>query len=201
VSGKSQDTYASKTKGKQQTTTPQKKLQHAVEDQLYSIMRKARLLGSLSSSSLFTVNSSHAFVHVQPCSTDFDPVAILLNTLAKPAINTQWVESSPLLRNSKFLKREVPESGEDSDLMNSTDDVLFRDYLKQQIDHLMTGDAGRDGVAEGRRGTHVEVPSCRLWARVSLALFEFFLTPKSDLIAPLTAMASHLDLDMKFSEA
>jgi len=36
---------------------------------------------------------------------------------------------------------------------------------------------------------------------VSLALFEFFLTPKSDLIAPLTAMASHLDLDMKFSEA
>ena len=46
-----------------------------------------------------------------------------------------------------------------------------------------------------------QVPSCRLWARVSLALFEFFLTPKSDLIAPLTTMASHLDLDMKFSEA
>jgi len=157
VSGKSQDTYASKTKGKQQTTTPQKKLQHAVEDQLYSIMRKARLLGSLSSSSLFTVNSSHAFVHVQPCTTDFDPVSILLNTLAKPAINTQWVDSSPLLRNSKFLKTEVPESGGDSDLMNSGDDVLFRGYLKQQIDHLMTGDAGRDGVAEGRRGTHVEV--------------------------------------------
>jgi len=67
------------------------------------------------------------------------------------------VESSPLLRNSKFLKREVPESAGDSDLMNSTDDVLFREYLKQQIDHLMTGDAGRDGVAEGRRGTHVEV--------------------------------------------
>ena len=43
-----------------------------------------------SSSSLFTVNSSHAFVHVQPSSKDFDPVTILLNTLAKPAINTQW---------------------------------------------------------------------------------------------------------------
>ena len=46
-----------------------------------------------------------------------------------------------------------------------------------------------------------QVPTCRLWARVSLALFEFFMTPKSDLIAPLTTMASHLDLDMKFSEA
>lgn len=72
-------------------------------------------------------------------------------------LNISIVESSTLLRNSKFLKREVSESGGDSDLMNSTDDVLFRDYLKQQIDHLMTGDAGRDGVAEGRRGTHVEV--------------------------------------------
>ena len=71
--------------------------------------------------------------------------------------NIPIVDSSPLLRNSKFLKRDVPESGGESDLMNSTDDMLFRDYLKQQIDHLMTGDAGRDGVAEGRRGTHVEV--------------------------------------------
>ncbi len=67
------------------------------------------------------------------------------------------MESSPLLKNSKFLKREVLDSGGDSDSLNSMDEVLFRDYLKQQIDHLMTGDAGRDGVAEGRRGTHVEV--------------------------------------------
>jgi len=48
---------------------------------------------------------------------------------------------------------------------------------------------------------HFQVPSCRLWARVSLVLFEFFLTPKTDVITPLNAMASHLDLDMKFSEA
>ena len=65
------------------------------------------------------------------------------------------MESSPLLKNSKFLKRD--QSGGDSEPLNSTEEVLFKEYLKQQIDHLMTGDAGRDGVAEGRRGTHVEV--------------------------------------------
>lgn len=55
-----------------------------------------------------------------------------------------------------FLKREQWEGG--SDLLHcGNGQVLFKDYLKQQIDHLMTGDAGRDGVAEGRRGTHVEV--------------------------------------------
>ena len=49
-------------------------------------------------------------------------------------------------------------SGEDSgNSLESEPELLFRDYLKQHIDHLMTGDAGRDGVAEGRRGTHVEV--------------------------------------------
>ena len=67
------------------------------------------------------------------------------------------MESSPLLKNSKFLKREMFQSGGDSEGLGTTEEVLFKDYLKQQIDHLMTGDAGRDGVAEGRRGTHVEV--------------------------------------------
>ena len=72
-------------------------------------------------------------------------------------LNFLTVESSPLLKNSKFLQRELFQSGGDSETLGTTEEVLFKDYLKQQIDHLMTGDAGRDGVAEGRRGTHVEV--------------------------------------------
>ena len=79
-----------------------------------------------------------------------------MSSFNNSSVTVSTVESSPLLKNSKFLKRDVPESGGDSD-PQSMDEVLFRDYLKQQIDHLMTGDAGRDGVAEGRRGTHVEV--------------------------------------------
>lgn len=64
-----------------------------------------------------------------------------------------------MLKNSKFLKREIQQPGGDVEALGSAEEVLFKDYLKQQIDHLMTGDAGRDGVAEGRRGTHVEVPT------------------------------------------
>ena len=64
-----------------------------------------------------------------------------------------------MLKNSKFLKRELQQPGGDVEALGSAEEVLFKDYLKQQIDHLMTGDAGRDGVAEGRRGTHVEVPT------------------------------------------
>ena len=64
-----------------------------------------------------------------------------------------------MLKNSKFLKSEILQPGGDVEALGSAEEVLFKDYLKQQIDHLMTGDAGRDGVAEGRRGTHVEVPT------------------------------------------
>ena len=64
-----------------------------------------------------------------------------------------------MLKNSKFLKREILQPGGDVETLGSAEEVFFKDYLKQQIDHLMTGDAGRDGVAEGRRGTHVEVPT------------------------------------------
>lgn len=69
------------------------------------------------------------------------------------------VNKSSLLKGTDFLKRHEDSGfdGSDCDVQPSSEGQLFRDYLKQQIDHLMTGDAGRDGVAEGRRGTHVEV--------------------------------------------
>lgn len=56
--------------------------------------------------------------------------------------------------NGVFKPRPSPK-----DITNDSlsEEILFKDYLKQQIENLMTGDAGRDGVAEGRRGTHVEV--------------------------------------------
>lgn len=57
-------------------------------------------------------------------------------------------------RSAFFSK---PHSGGTSVESNHTSDhMLFRDFLREQIDNLMTGD-GRDGLAEGRRGTHVEV--------------------------------------------
>ena len=81
------------------------------------------------------------------------------------------MDSSPLLKNSKFLKREQDLSpGSSESLPSGNGQVLFKDYLKQQIDHLMTGDAGRDGVAEGRRGTHVEV--CRKFSFEKMLNFD-----------------------------
>ena len=43
-----------------------------------------------SSSSLFTVSSGHAFVHVQPNTASCDPIGVMLHKLVKPALSTQW---------------------------------------------------------------------------------------------------------------
>ena len=63
----------------------------------------------------------------------------------------QFLASLDHLKSTLFPKPLTsPESSPNSGHM------LFRDFLREQIDNLMTGD-GRDGLAEGRRGTHVEV--------------------------------------------
>ena len=61
---------------------------------------------------------------------------------------------SDTLRSAVFPK--PPQNSTTSESSTNSAHMLFRDFLREQIDNLMTGD-GRDGLAEGRRGTHVEV--------------------------------------------
>ena len=58
------------------------------------------------------------------------------------------------LRSAFFPK--PPQNSSSSENSANSGHMIFRDFLREQIDNLMTGD-GRDGLAEGRRGTHVEV--------------------------------------------
>ena len=58
------------------------------------------------------------------------------------------------LRSALFPK--PPQNSPSSENSANSGHMIFRDFLREQIDNLMTGD-GRDGLAEGRRGTHVEV--------------------------------------------
>ena len=50
-----------------QASNPQKKLQHALEDQIYSVMRKARLLGSLRYCTVLYSPSTHPSTPCHPC--------------------------------------------------------------------------------------------------------------------------------------
>ncbi|XP_012503885.1 PREDICTED: protein SMG8 isoform X2 [Propithecus coquereli] len=54
--------------------SPKRRLQHALEDQIYRIFRKSRVLTNQSINCLFTVPANQAFVYIVPGSQEEDPV-------------------------------------------------------------------------------------------------------------------------------
>ncbi|KAJ0062180.1 hypothetical protein NL108_017418 [Boleophthalmus pectinirostris] len=60
--------------------SPRRRLQHALEDQIYRIFRKSRVLTNQSSNCLFTVPANQAFVYVAPAAEE-DAVGALLGQL------------------------------------------------------------------------------------------------------------------------
>lgn len=78
-------------------------------------------------------------------------------------------------RSTLFPK--PPQNSTSSENSTNSGHMIFRDFLREQIDNLMTGD-GRDGLAEGRRGTHVEVTfsAVELCAHILTVLFLWLFT-------------------------
>lgn len=60
--------------------SPKRRLQHALEDQIYHVFRKSRLLTNQSVNCLFTVPANQAFVYVMAEPPD-DPVGSLIRCL------------------------------------------------------------------------------------------------------------------------
>lgn len=78
------------------------------------------------------------------------------DTLSKNVYDNIFCSSHPDSFRSMLSPKAQQTTSTSNGTSTNTGHVLFRDFLREQIDNLMTGD-GRDGLAEGRRGTHVEV--------------------------------------------
>eukprot|EP00111_Clytia_hemisphaerica_P005431 TCONS_00015699-protein len=188
-----------------------RKLQQSLQDQVHLILKKNRLLGSLSSSSLFTVSSpNQLFVHVQsPRRAHVNPVAFCINYILKNSVNMDAIYPSSKKSESSIVSQPSPVKSAPSPVHLSSNgveegntvarDISLRDFLYKQIDYMMTVES-REVPAEGRRGTHVEAPDITLWYKVCSKVFEYFLGTTSDNNSHLKALAQTLDLDWKFSE-
>lgn len=186
--------------------TSLRKLQQSLQDQLHLILKKNRLLGSLSSSSLFTVSSpNQLFVHVQsPQKSYTDPISFCINHVLKNSINMDML--FPSKNGSKSSQVSVTSQQSPAknvyphnDFVSSKSMSQLRDFLYKQIDYMMTVES-REVPAEGRRGTHVEAPNILLWYKVCEVVFEYFLGSTSDNNTHIKGLAQTLDLDWKFSE-
>eukprot|EP00795_Rhopilema_esculentum_P006867 gene6867-12467_t len=179
------------------------RIQHSLQEQIHYILKKNRLLGSLSSSSLFTVSSPNpTFVHVQAgCKLFSDPAHWCINRLLKNSVNVESVIRSLCGKGnqSSFLSQPPNSPAGDHSLFSHSQEISFQDFVNKQIDYMMTVES-RDIPVEGRRGTHVEAPLDSLWYKVCAVLFDFFLGNENDVNNLVTNMAPSLDYDWKFSE-
>lgn len=179
-----------------------RKMQLSLQEQTHLILKKNRLLGSLSSSSLFTVSSpNQLFVHVQTENRSIEPLFALLNHSIKNSLNLTSLQcpTSSKISSSSLISQPSPNKGGLIDDSNSTKDVSLRDFLYKQIDYMMTVES-REVPAEGRRGTHVEAPTIGLWYRVCEVVYDYFLGTALDNNSHVKSLSQSLDLDWKFSE-
>ncbi|KAI8505439.1 Protein smg8 [Branchiostoma belcheri] len=75
------DAHAETGKSKGTKHSPKKRLQHRIEDQIYRIFRKSRLLTNQSKDCLFTVPPNQTFVYIQSRAGPVDAINTLLSNL------------------------------------------------------------------------------------------------------------------------
>lgn len=194
--------------------SPRRRLQHALEDQIYRIFRKSRVLTNQSSNCLFTVPANQAFVYVVPAA-DKDPVSTLLDQLRSNCILSEQDTTVPVSgpRRYQQARRSARQATCGADLMGSLGgsqlvDCSLKEFLWQHVDLVLTKKGFDDSVGRNPQPSHFELPTYIKWVQVASKLFQVLVTNTDEELAELAAkvqgqvkvLDSFLDADTKFSE-
>ncbi|CAJ0955443.1 unnamed protein product [Ranitomeya imitator] len=198
--------------------SPKRRLQHALEDQIYRIFRKSRVLTNQSINCLFTVPANQAFVYIV-AEQDDDPVGMLLDSLrhnctvkdTEPSIGSICgPRRYQMMRHSRQQLSFTAESS--SGLSGQLVDCTLREFLFQHVELVLTKKGFDDSVGRNPQPSHFELPTYHKWANVALKLYEVIIENKDDdppafpggyppkLLANMKVLEGYLDADTKFSE-
>ncbi|XP_070560793.1 nonsense-mediated mRNA decay factor SMG8-like [Ptychodera flava] len=203
------------TKGKPiyQKKPPLKRLLHSLEDQIYRILRKSRVLTNQSAHSLFSVPANQTFVHIE---TDealtSDPVSMLITQLNNHTfasketgkVRTRSYQASRTRAGKATSGSSGSNShGNRSKAQANKDEETLHEFLWQHANLVLSGKGFDDSIGRSVTSTSFQVPSCQSWFRVSSKLYDFFFNETTDkkVQGHWTTLRSMLDLDMRFSES
>lgn len=172
-----------------------KKLEHAMEDQIYHVLRKNRIISKSSLNSLFAIPANQEFVFI-PTTKD-----------AMRDWRTELIDTVINLCNNSSLRAESSEeqSFHSPSFLNemNSDRHCFKGFLQQHVEQAFSKGFD-DNVGRHSAPTFFEVPKLSLWLEVSKKIFNFFLNhEKSSNSFPNQSAMLHglLDTDVKFSES
>nr|XP_006640864.1 PREDICTED: protein SMG8 [Lepisosteus oculatus] len=196
--------------------SPRRRLQHTLEDQIYRIFRKSRVLTNQSINCLFTVPANQAFVYVVP-GPEEDPVGALLGqlrghctlrdsepgaVLTGPRRYTQLRQSA---RQPSFTVEGSSLAGAGGQLVDCT----LKEFLWQHVELVLAKKGFDDSVGRNPQPSHFELPTYSKWAQVAGRLHQVMLDSQDEGSAELAlkvqgqlkVLEGFLDSDAKFSES
>ncbi|XP_068187507.1 nonsense-mediated mRNA decay factor SMG8 [Antennarius striatus] len=194
--------------------SPRRRLQHALEDQIYRIFRKSRVLTNQSSNCLFTVPANQAFVYMVP-TVEEDPVGALLGQLRSDCILKEHDSTVSISgpRRYQQIRRAARPSGFSSDSGSmlaggQLTDCTLKEFLWQHIELVLTKKGFDDSVGRNPQPSHFELPTFSKWVQVASRLHQFLISTTDEEMVELTAkvqsqlkvLEGFLDADTKFSE-
>ncbi|KAJ8718854.1 hypothetical protein PYW07_016410 [Mythimna separata] len=151
-----------------------KRLEHAVEDQLYFILRKARIITNVCAKSLFAIPKNEEFVYI-----------------SGEEESSGAREVSALVRGLAARCTVVPDV--------TTQRPSFRQFLQTHVD-MAFGEGFDDNVGKYAMSTSFfELPSAASWRAAAQALAPVYLEARAD--ASSGALYDALATDVRFSQA
>uniref|UniRef100_A0A8D2L3N8 Nonsense-mediated mRNA decay factor SMG8 n=2 Tax=Varanus komodoensis TaxID=61221 RepID=A0A8D2L3N8_VARKO len=204
--------------------SPKRRLQHALEDQIYRIFRKSRVLTNQSINCLFTVPANQAFVYIVaggPQEGD-DPLAVLLDQLRGNCTRREAESSlTPALAGPRRYqlmrhgRQQLSFQAESSSSVSSSGqlvDCTLKEFLFQHVELVLGKKGFDDSVGRNPQPSHFELPTYQKWVATALKLYEVALEGKegdassltgeltSKIMSSMKVLEGYLDIDTKFSE-
>uniref|UniRef100_A0AAY4A4K1 Nonsense-mediated mRNA decay factor SMG8 n=1 Tax=Denticeps clupeoides TaxID=299321 RepID=A0AAY4A4K1_9TELE len=193
--------------------SPRRRLQHALEDQIYRIFRKSRVLTNQSSNCLFTVPANQAFVYVVP-GPEEDPLASLLGQLRSNCALRENDAGTPgpgqrRYQQMRHAARQPSFNVEGAGLSGQLADCSLKDFLWQHVELVLTKKGFDDSVGRNPQPSHFELPTYSKWAQVASRLYQVMVSNTEEETAEtamkiqgqLKVLEGFLDADAKFSES
>ncbi|XP_015586501.1 protein SMG8 isoform X2 [Cephus cinctus] len=166
-----------------------KKLEHSLEDQIYHVLRKNRIVTNISSNSLFAIPANQEFVYVNTGSIESRDI---FGYMTRKLIQSCKLSSgSNTSRSLASIESNLTVT--DTDAESHT----FRLFLQQHI-MLAFSRGFDDNVGRHSVPAHFEIPTLSLFMEVASKVYEFYIQSTDK---ELLSLHSLLDTDVKFSKS
>ncbi|KAK7094164.1 nonsense-mediated mRNA decay factor SMG8-like [Littorina saxatilis] len=191
-------------KSRSQKLSPLKRLQHNLEDQIYRVLRRARVITNISNNSLFAVPANQEFVFINSRRSEAtEPVTFLLSLMK----NHYTGHDSPRTKSYQSSRRgNNTNSSSSSDslrspLMPMRQENSFKEFLWQHVE-MAFNKGFDDNVGRNPVAARFELPTAAGWMLVCRKMHDFLFdsTPEGRAQSALNTLRALLDPDLRFSE-